>query len=93
MHLPSLPEEVFAARVSREYIGGIARFELTTDRRVGTNLLLTHEGIGAGTWNEVRAGWLNVLFPLKAWVVHGVTCATTTPSARGTRGMPIHEAA
>lgn len=55
-----------------DYIGGPARFELRPDGRGGTDLLLTHEGIGADEWNEVHAGWLNVLFPLKAWVAHGV---------------------
>ena len=55
-----------------DYIGGPVRFELAPDRRGGTDLLLTHEGIGEDEWNEVHAGWLNVLFPLKAWVAHGI---------------------
>lgn len=53
-----------------DYIGGPARFDLTEDGRGGTDLLLTHEGIGEPDWQEVHAGWLNVLFPLKAWLVH-----------------------
>lgn len=55
-----------------DYMGGPARFELTEDGAGGTDLLLVHEGIGADEWNEVHAGWLNVLFPLKAWVAHGI---------------------
>ncbi len=55
-----------------DYIGGVARFDLTADGRGGTDLLLTHNGIGDADWNEVHAGWLNVLFPLKAWVLHGI---------------------
>ena len=55
-----------------DYLGGLARFELSADGGGGTDLLLTHEGIGADEWNEVHAGWLNVLFPLKAWLAHGV---------------------
>lgn len=55
-----------------EYFGAEARFELTPDGREGTDLLLTHTGIGPDEWNEVHAGWLNVLFPLKAWLAHGV---------------------
>lgn len=55
-----------------DYIGGPARFELRPDGRGGTDLSLTHEGIRADEWNEVHAGWLNVLFPLKAWVAHGI---------------------
>lgn len=55
-----------------DYIGGVARFELAADGAGGTDLLLTHEGVGEGEWNEVHAGWLNVLFPLKAWLAFGV---------------------
>jgi len=58
--------------LSIDYFGGPARFELSADGAGGTDLLLTHEGVEPGEWNEVHAGWLNVLFPLKAWVTHGV---------------------
>jgi hypothetical protein len=62
------PPGIFAL----EYIGGPARFELTPDGAGGTDLLLTQHGIGPGEWHEVHAGWLNVLFPLKAWLLRGV---------------------
>lgn len=55
-----------------DYMGAAARFELSPDGRGGTDLLLTHDGIGPEEWNEVHAGWLNVLFPLKAWLAFGV---------------------
>ena len=55
-----------------DYAGGPARFELTPDGTGGTDLLLTQEGVPPDEWNEVHAGWLNVLFPLKGWLVHGV---------------------
>jgi uncharacterized protein YndB with AHSA1/START domain len=55
-----------------EYFGGIARFELTDDGKGGTDLLLTHDGVAAEEWNEVHAGWLNVLFPLKARLAHRI---------------------
>lgn len=58
--------------LSVDYFGGPARFDLTSDGIGGTDLLLTHCGIGPGEWIETHAGWLNVLFPLKAWVTHGV---------------------
>jgi hypothetical protein len=29
-------------------------------------------GVCPDEWVETHAGWLNVRFPLKAWVVHGV---------------------
>lgn len=62
------PPHVFAV----DYLGGIARFELAPDAAGGTELLLTREGVAEAERQEVHAGWLNVLFPLKAWVLHGV---------------------
>lgn len=57
---------------SVDYLGGPARFELASNAHGGTDLLLTQEGVAPDEWNEVHAGWLNVLFPLKAWLAHGV---------------------
>lgn len=57
---------------SIDYMGGRVQFELTSDGSGGTDLLLTHHNVAPGEWNEVHAGWLNVLFPLKAWLTHGV---------------------
>ncbi len=57
---------------SIDYFGSPARFELQPDGKGGTDLLLTHEGVSNAEWNEVHAGWLNVLFPLKAFIVHGI---------------------
>jgi hypothetical protein len=57
---------------SIEYIEGIASFELTADGRGGTDVLVTHRDVPIDEWHEVHAGWLNVLFPLKAWLAHGV---------------------
>ncbi len=65
--------------LSLEYFGSPARFELTPDGEGGTELLLTHEGVRAEAWVEVHAGWLNVLFPLKAWVAHGVDLRNHAP--------------
>ena len=62
------PPRVFAL----EYFGAVARFELTPDGQGGTDLLLTQDGVPAAEWHEVHAGWLNVLFPLKAWLAFGV---------------------
>jgi uncharacterized protein YndB with AHSA1/START domain len=55
-----------------DYLGGIVRFEISPDGAGGTELLLTHEGVAEAEWQEVHAGWLNVLFPLKAWLLYGV---------------------
>ena len=62
------PPDLFAL----DYLGGPARFELSADGAGGTDLLLTQDGIAPDDWNEVHAGWLNVVFPLKAWLGHGV---------------------
>jgi uncharacterized protein YndB with AHSA1/START domain len=72
--------------IAIDYIGGPARFELTPDGRGGTDLLLTQEGIGPDEWSEVHAGWLNVLFPLKAWVVHGVDLRNHDPGRSWDQG-------
>lgn len=71
----SRPPGVFAV----EYFGGVARFELTSDGRGGTDLVLTHTGQRGEERIEAHAGWLNVLFPLKAMVAHGVDLRTRDP--------------
>lgn len=60
------------ARFAIEYFGGRVTFDLEADASGGTDLLLTHDGVPADDWQEVHAGWLNVLFPLKAWAAFGV---------------------
>ena len=76
------PPHVF----SIEYMGGPARFELTPDGRGGTDLLLTHSGTASEDWHEVHAGWLNVLFPLKAWLVHGSDLRNHDPDRTWNQG-------
>lgn len=61
-----------------QYFEGVARFDLVPLPGVGTDLLLTHEGV-KNSWHEVHAGWLNVLFPLKAWLAHGVDLRNRSP--------------
>lgn len=70
------PPSVFAI----DYFGAVARFELAPDGRGGTDLLLVQDGVPVHDWDEVHAGWLNVLFPLKAWVDHGVDLRNHDPS-------------
>jgi hypothetical protein len=71
---------------SVDYPGGPARFELTPDGRGGTDLVVTQEGVPPGEWNEVHAGWLNVLFPLKAWLAHGVDLRNHDPTRSWDQG-------
>jgi uncharacterized protein YndB with AHSA1/START domain len=70
-----------------EYLGGPARFELTPDGEGGTVLELTHEGVRSEEWVETHAGWLNVLFPLKAWVAHGVDLRNHDPGRSWDHGF------
>jgi uncharacterized protein YndB with AHSA1/START domain len=69
-----------------DYGGGPARFELSPDGRGGTDLLLTHEGVPLDEWDDVHAGWLNVLFPLKAWLMYGVDLRNHDPGRSWDRG-------
>ena len=63
-----------------EYFGALAQFVLAADGAGGTDLTLTQAGVPGHEWHEVHAGWLNVLFPLKAWLVHGVDLRNHDPS-------------
>lgn len=65
--------------LSIDYMGSPVRFELSPDGCGGTDLLLTNHGVAPEEWNDVHAGWLNVLFPLKAWVTHGVDLRNHDP--------------
>lgn len=69
-----------------DYMGGPARFEMRSDGDGGTDLQLTHEGIEAEEWADVHAGWLNVLFPLKAWLTHGVDLRNHDPERTWDQG-------
>ena len=80
--LERTPPRVFAV----DYIDGPARFTLQPDGRGGTDLLLTQEGVKPENHAEVHAGWLNVLFPLKAWVAHGIDLRNHDPSRTWDQG-------
>ena len=54
------------------YFGAGATFTLVDDGHGGTDLTLVHDGVPPEDWADVHAGWLNVLFPLKAWLTFGV---------------------
>jgi uncharacterized protein YndB with AHSA1/START domain len=69
-----------------DYFGGTARFELRSDGHGGTDLRLTHSGVAADEWHEVHAGWLNVLFPLKAWLQYGVDLRNHDPARSWEQG-------
>jgi len=85
-HAAPILDRTPPARFAIEYFGAPATFELTSDGRGGTDLVLTHEGVGADEWHEVHAGWLSVLLPLKAWVAHGVDLRNHDPGRTWAQG-------
>lgn len=61
------------------YLGGTSCFELKSDGKGGSDLTLSHDSSSLEYWHEEHAGWLNVLFPLKAWVDHGIDLRNHDP--------------
>lgn len=59
-------------RLELTYLGSRVTFTLLPDGSGGTDLLVEDRGVAALDRTEVVAGWLNVLFPLKAAADHGV---------------------
>lgn len=45
----------------------------------GTDLTLIASGVAPHEWQDVHAGWLNVLLPFKAWVDFGVDLRNHDP--------------
>lgn len=72
-------ERVASRIFAIEYFGSEARFDLEPDGAGGCDVLLTHQNVEAEVWNEVHAGWLNVLFPLKAMVGFGIDLRNNNP--------------
>ena len=70
-----------------EYFGGRVAFTLSSDDENSTDLLLTHEGVSEHDWIDTYAGWLNVLLPLKAWVVHGIDLRNHDPKRTWQNGF------
>jgi uncharacterized protein YndB with AHSA1/START domain len=48
-------------------------------RDTGTDLTLIALGVEPHEWNDVHAGWLNVLLPFKAWVDFGIDLRNHDP--------------
>ncbi len=65
---------------SIDYFNSVASFRLESDGAGGTDLTLVNENVATEDRNEVTAGWLNVLFPLKAWVDHAVDLRSHDPA-------------
>jgi hypothetical protein len=63
-----------------EYFGANVVFELTDDARGGTDLTMTTTGFPPEDREELHAGWLNVLLPLKAAADFGVDLRNHDPA-------------
>lgn len=48
-------------------------------REGGTDLTLTASEVPPHEWQDMHAGWLNVLLPLKAWLDHGIDLRNHDP--------------
>lgn len=62
-----------------DYFGAVVTFELEATDDGGTDLCLTTRGFAPDDRDELLAGWLNVLFPLKAWVDHRIDLRNHDP--------------
>ena len=67
-------------RWSIDYFGSTATFELSPAEDGGTDVTVTNEGVHPDDRCEVMAGWLNVLFPLKAAVDHDIDLRNHDPT-------------
>lgn len=73
-------------RFALDYFNTRAVFDLEDDGRGGTDLTLTNTGFRPQDRAELLAGWLNVLFPLKAAVDFGVDLRNHDPDRTWDRG-------
>jgi uncharacterized protein YndB with AHSA1/START domain len=96
IHFQFIDGQQYSARIlqrepphvwSIEYFGGTARFVLAPDGQGGTDLTLNFDGGEEAQWHQNYAGWLNVLYPLKAWVVFGVDLRNHDPARTWARGF------
>lgn len=67
-------------RFAFTYFGSQVLVELAPDGKGGTDLSLSNRGVAQAEYEEVHAGWLNVLFPLKAAADFGVDLRNHDPS-------------
>jgi uncharacterized protein YndB with AHSA1/START domain len=73
-----LIESVSPSHIRMHYFG--AHVDITLEPLDGgTDLKLTAQNVPVGEWQDVFAGWLNVLLPFKAWVDFGVDIRSHDP--------------
>jgi uncharacterized protein YndB with AHSA1/START domain len=74
--LAAVPPEHWAVN----YFDSTAEFILEPNGHGGTDLTLRNTGVPDADRAEITAGWLNVLFPLKAVADHGVDLRSHDPT-------------
>ncbi len=62
-----------------EYFGSQVTFHINPDDGEGADLTMINTGVAPEDRFEVTAGWLNVLFPMKGYVDHGVDLRSHDP--------------
>jgi uncharacterized protein YndB with AHSA1/START domain len=67
-----LLESVAPQRFRFSYFGSIVAIELEADGRGGTDLTLVNTDVRDEEFDEVNAGWVSVLLPLKAVADFGI---------------------
>lgn len=72
-------EQVEAERFVLEYFGSRVCFDLADDGAGGTDLSMTNSGYLPAEREEILAGWLNVLLPLKSAVDYQVDLRNHDP--------------
>jgi uncharacterized protein YndB with AHSA1/START domain len=71
-------ESVSPSHIRMHYFG--AQVDITLEPLDGgTDLKLTAQNVPVDEWQDVFAGWLNVLLPFKAWVDFGVDIRSHDP--------------
>lgn len=74
-------------RWSIEYFGARVNFDLEEDGAGGTDLTMTTTGFRPDDREELLAGWLNVLLPLKAAVDFGIDLRNHDPARTWNHGF------
>ena len=89
VHFEFINGESYAGRIlgneppsfwSVDYFGWPVEFRMSSDGSGGTDLEMRHLGLDSQARDQVNAGWLNVLLPMKAYVDHGVDLHNHDPS-------------
>ena len=79
VHVCQVRNRVNPSHIRMLYFG--SRVDITLSRRDnGTDLTLTASDVPVAEWQDVYAGWLNVLLPFKAWVDFGIDIRSHDPA-------------